>query len=387
MPGYSHHRAPPLNQEAPVRTLAAFPTSKSAHRLRSLGGRNFTEALITKSNIIAHSNKRRNWGVGQRPGKPPASTGWTDLPRATIAISFCALLDYLVRASFRGIWVLKGVTLAGEKLPKLVELTALLRGPNGCPWDREQDIDSLKGLLLEEAYEVVDAAGARDFDGLEDELGDLLFMVVFYAQLAEEDGRFKIDDVLKRVHAKLIRRHPHVFGDVQARTPEEALQSWLSVKEAERESSLKRAKESGSLLDGIPANLPAALEAYEIGVRAGEVGFDWKRIEDLFDKVEEELGELRRELKGQPEGKHRRLQEEVGDLLFTAANLARHVRSDPETCLRSANRKFKQRFRALEEEVAKRGKNVRECSLTELEAIWSEVKSRGKSRQVREPRK
>jgi MazG family protein len=267
------------------------------------------------------------------------------------------------------------VTLAGEKLPKLVELMAHLRRPEGCPWDREQDYDTLKGLLLEEAYEVIDAANARDFNGLEDELGDLLFQVVFYSRLAEEEGRFDIDDVIERVHAKLIRRHPHVFGEVRAGSADEALKSWLRVKEQERGSS--HGKDDGkSLLDGIAPALPSTLEAYELGLRASEVGFDWKRVEDLLDKVEEEMGELRRELNRDGGNGASRLEEEAGDLLFAAANLARLVRSDPETCLRRANQKFKRRFQALEKEVARRGRRLGECSLEEMESIWNELKTK-----------
>jgi len=252
---------------------------------------------------------------------------------------------------------------------------AHLRGPEGCPWDRAQDYDSLKGLLLEEAYEVVDTVNHRDFDALEDELGDLLFQVVFYSCLAEEENRFTIDKVIERVHAKLLRRHPHVFGEVRARNAEEALKSWLSVKEQEKKAQ-GTPHPSASLLDGMTASLPATLEAYEIGVRASEVGFDWVKIEDLLDKLEEELRELRQELaRSSPAGKQR-VEEEVGDLLFAAANLARRMGSDPETCLRRANQKFKRRFQALEEEVAKRGKKVRECSLRELDEIWNALKAR-----------
>ena len=267
-----------------------------------------------------------------------------------------------------------GATLAGEKLPKLVELMAHLRGPEGCPWDREQDYDTLKGLLLEEAYEVVDAANARDFNGLEDELGDLLFQVVFYSRLAEEEGRFAIDDVIERVHAKLMRRHPHVFGEVRARNADEALKSWLHVKEQERGSASQGKDDRKSLLDGIAPALPATLEAYELGLRASEVGFDWKRVEELLDKVEEEMGELRRELNRGGSDRASRLEEEVGDLLFAAANLARLVRSDPETCLRRANQKFKRRFQAMEQESARRGRSLGECSLEEMESIWTELK-------------
>jgi MazG family protein len=301
----------------------------------------------------------------------------------------------------------------------------------------------MKGLLLEEAYEVVDTINGRDFDGLEDELGDLLFQIVFYARLAEEERRFTLDDVIERLHAKLVRRHPHVFGETRARTPEEALQSWLTVKEREQQEARSkeqegrsrkqgaRSKEKGtrraaasshapptaptwqpfSLLDGIPKALPATLEAYELGVRAAEVGFDWAKIEDLVDKVAEEVAELRNELvrpsldiprrgtgslprpvglpplsataKACPDpavaGEGMavpRLEEEVGDLLFAVGNLARYLGSDPESCLRRANQKFKGRFRALEQEVAKLGKKVRDCTPEELDRLWNAVKSR-----------
>jgi len=268
-----------------------------------------------------------------------------------------------------------GVTLAGEKLPKLVDLMAHLRGPEGCPWDREQDYDTLKGLLLEEAYEVIDAINARDIQGLEEELGDLLFQVVFCSRLAEEEGHFDIDDVIECVHAKLIRRHPHVFGEVRANNAGEALQSWLKVKEQERAAAAQSKNDEKSLLDGIAPNLPATLVAYELGLRASEVGFDWKRAEEVLQKVEEEIRELRCELNTGAGSKSCRLEEEVGDLLFTAANLARILRSDPETCLRRANQKFTRRFQALEKEVARRGKNLRDCSLEEMESLWKELKS------------
>lgn len=268
--------------------------------------------------------------------------------------------------------------MAGETLPKLADLMAHLRGPQGCPWDRAQDFDSVKGLLLEEAYEVVDAVNARDFDALEDELGDLLFQVVFYSRLAQEERRFSLDDVIEGIHSKLVRRHPHVFGEIRARTPEEALKSWLSAKEKERgpardEAPDGRAKPA-SLLDGIPPALPATLEAYELGVRAAEVGFDWERVGDLLDKIGEELDELRRELPVRPAHDVRRMEEEVGDLLFAASNLARYLSSDPESCLRRANQKFKRRFQNLEQEVAKCGKRVQDCSSQELDAVWQSVK-------------
>jgi len=251
---------------------------------------------------------------------------------------------------------------------------AHLRGPDGCPWDKAQDYDSVKGLLLEEAYEVVDTINARDFEGLEDELGDLLFQVVFYSRLAEEGKRFNIDDVIEHVHAKLIRRHPHVFGEVRARNAEEALKSWLSVKDKEREAKGEPPDQPKSVLDGVAPTLPSTLEAYEIGLRAAEVGFDWAKVEDLLAKIEEEVRELRSELAEAPSARGPRIEEEVGDLMFAAANLARFLRYDPETCLRRANQKFRRRFQALEQEVTRRGKQVRDCSAEELDSIREELK-------------
>lgn len=252
---------------------------------------------------------------------------------------------------------------------------AHLRGPEGCPWDRAQDYDSVKGLLLEEAYEVIDAVNTHDFDSLADELGDLLFQVVFYSRLAEEEKRFSIDEVIERVHGKLVRRHPHVFGETRARTPEEALKSWLSVKESEGQSAPREVGQPQSVLDGIPPALPATLEAYELGVRASEVGLDWPKVEDLLGKIEEELRELRGQLSLGARGDGPRIEEEIGDLLFAVANLARYLHSDPESCLRQANQKFKRRFQVLEHEVFRRGRRVRDCTLEELDALWNELKN------------
>jgi len=268
--------------------------------------------------------------------------------------------------------------LAGENLKKLVELMAHLRGPEGCPWDRAQDYTSVKGLLLEEAYEVIDAVNARDFAALEEELGDLLFQVVFYARLAEEENRFSIDEVIEGIHAKLVRRHPHVFGGKHARTPEEALESWRSVKVQEKKGEGKAAGRTSSapgIVAGISPSLPATLEAYELGLRAAEVGFDWAEIPDLLDKIEEEVGEIREELALAPDARRPRLEEEVGDLLFTAANLARRAGSDPESALRRANSKFRVRFEKLEAAAAQSGKRVDECSAEELDALWTEAKA------------
>ena len=275
--------------------------------------------------------------------------------------------------------------MAGANFSTLIDLMARLRAPDGCPWDRAQDYDSVKGRVLEEAYEVVDAVSTRDFGALEEELGDLLFQVVFYSRLAEEENRFKFDDVVERINSKLVRRHPHVFGDVVARTPEEALKSWNAVKESERKAAAKWDSQPVSLLDGIPRTLPSTLEAFELGVRVAGVGFDWVKVEDLLDKVEEEIQELRHELErespanfapGSSPKAARKIEEEVGDLMFSVANLARYIRSDPESCLRRANQKFKRRFQSLEQEVLERGKKVGECSPEELESIWGMVKER-----------
>jgi MazG family protein len=206
----------------------------------------------------------------------------------------------------------------------------------------------------------------------------LLFLVTFYSRVAEEEGRFTIDDVVERVHAKLIRRHPHVFGDVRAANAGEALQSWLVVKEQERAAEGKRAK--NSVLDGILPSLPSTLVAHELGTRAAEVGFEWKKVGDLLEKIEEEIHELRQELAAQPPSPPARVEEEVGDLLFAVANLSRFLHFDPESCLRRANQKFQRRFQAMEQEILKRGKQLKQCSLDEMEAVWEEIKAREQHR-------
>ncbi len=255
---------------------------------------------------------------------------------------------------------------------KLVDLTAHLRGPEGCPWDREQTYDTMKGLLLEEAYEVIDAVERGDFGGLEEELGDLLFQVIFYSRLAEEDRHFDINGVLRHLHAKLVRRHPHVFGEQKARTAGEALASWMAAKQGERKTEVIGATRP-SLLDGMARSLPATLECHEIGQRASDNGFDWEKPVDVLDKIEEEVRELRQAL-AEGGSDTRQAEEELGDLLFAAGNLARHLKTDPESCWRRANQKFKARFRALENAVAASGRSVRECKLEELESIWQKIK-------------
>jgi len=228
-------------------------------------------------------------------------------------------------------------------------------------------------LLLEEAYEVVDAVNLKDFEGLEEELGDLLFQVVFYSRLAEEDGKFVIDDVIQNVYDKLVRRHPHVFGETRATNAEEALKSWTAAK-AKEKNGTSSPKEK-SLLDGIASALPSTMEAHQLGTRAAEAGFDWVKVDDLLDKIEEEVREIREELSGSGKPASARLEEEAGDLMFAVANLTRQFRSDPESCLRGANQKFRRRFQALEAEVRRREKSIRECTAKDLDEIWESVKA------------
>ncbi len=254
---------------------------------------------------------------------------------------------------------------------------AHLRGTEGCPWDRAQSFESLKPLMLEEAYEVIDALKIRDFDALQEELGDLLFQVVFYARLAEEDGRFDFDSIAERVYAKLVRRHPHVFGDKRASTPEEALASWTEAKRAEKATpnEARQSPASPSALDGTAKGMPSTLEAHELGLRAAGTSFDWKTPGEVLQKVEEEVQELKSELLQGGDDSLARAREETGDLLFTLANLARHLGSDSESCLRAANQKFRRRFQALESAVAAGGRKINECSIEELEQLWQSLKS------------
>ncbi len=271
----------------------------------------------------------------------------------------------------------------GASFRKLVALQARLRAPNGCPWDRKQTHATLRPYLLEETYEVLEAIDARNDKKLAGELGDLLLQVVFHAQLAREVGRFDIIDVIDHIHAKMVRRHPHVFGAARVRTAGEVLKSWEQLKAEERRRENGGA--AGSLLAGLPANLPALLEAYQMTRRAARIGFDWENIAGLLDKLKEEAAELRRALprrvaSGRRAAEHpprraaARLEEEAGDLLFVAANIARFLGLDPEITLRKANRKFRQRFCRMEQLAAQQGRKLAEVEREELEALWEQVK-------------
>ena len=296
----------------------------------------------------------------------------------------------------------------GERFERAVSIMARLRGPGGCPWDREQTFDTIRPYTLEEAYEVVEAIDARDWPELTGELGDLLLQVLFYAQMAAEEQRFSIDDVLDRLSNKLVDRHPHVFGEVKADTSGEVLRNWQALKSEEKK---KRQMASGedagsakggnpeSVLHGISSAMPSLMEAYKISSRVAQVGFDWPNIEGLFDKLTEETGELRKNLEEYPEPGPQpvealstasargvkvpdelrgRLEDEVGDLLFVLVNIARYLALDPESALRRTNRKFRRRFEYLEGKLREQGRKPADASLDEMESLWQESKRQEK---------
>jgi ATP diphosphatase len=298
-----------------------------------------------------------------------------------------------------------------SQFPKLVELMARLRGPGGCPWDRQQTYDTIKPFLLEETYEVVDAIGRRDWEELSSELGDLLLQVLFFAQMAAEDGHFTIEDVIERIYTKMVRRHPHVFGDARADTAADVLRNWEVLKAEEKRQKLAERGESykppESVLEGVSSSIPALMQAYQLSSRAAHVGFDWACLDDLLDKLREETAELEAvvgtandpsrdsngsdasandpsrdqpgsaapsEALGWREGAVSSVEEEVGDLLFTAINVGRYLRVDPESALRKTNQKFRRRFQWMEAELKKSGKSPREATLAEMDALWERSK-------------
>lgn len=252
-------------------------------------------------------------------------------------------------------------------------IMARLRAPDGCPWDREQTFDSIKRHTLEETYEVFDAIDRRDWPALKDELGDLFLQVLFYAQMAEDAAHFSLRDVADNLNAKLVRRHPHIFADAQAITAEDVKRTWESVKQTERAT---RGDAEQRHLDQVPQFLPALLEAEKLGARAAKVGFDWPTVDGLFAKLAEETSEIQAELAvsaplDQPNAEA--VADEVGDLLFTAVNLARHLGQDAESCLRRANRKFRSRFNCMEE-MQGGSEALAQASPEELERAWQSAK-------------
>jgi MazG family protein len=256
---------------------------------------------------------------------------------------------------------------AGEKFQKLVETMARLRAPDGCPWDREQTFDSIKPYTLEETYEVLDAIDRREWGELAEELGDFMLQAVFYAQMASEEKRFDIGDALDAINSKLIRRHPHIFGEQSAETAGEVLKIWGAVKAAEKKDKGKK----DGLLDGVPRALPALVEAQQIASRAAGAGFDWENPEQVLDKLHEELAEF---AEARRLASHDELENEMGDLLFVLVNLARFVKVDPEQALRRTNTKFRKRFAYIEQKLAERGRKLEDSNIEEMEALWQEAK-------------
>jgi MazG family protein len=301
------------------------------------------------------------------------------------------------------------MSTTGERFERAVAIMERLRAPGGCPWDREQTFDSIKPYTLEETYEVIEAIDNRDWEELPGELGDLLLQVLFYSEMAKEQGSFSIDDVLDRLSSKLVDRHPHVFGDAKADTSVEVKRNWEALKVEERKKRMranadagegstagKTAALSASVLAGISSSMPSLLEAHKLSSRAAQVGFDWPDMEGLFDKLGEETGELRQLLREfpapgpRPEGRgvagsgrqtipedlRMRLEEEVGDLFFVLVNISRYLAVDPESALRKTNRKFRRRFQWMEARLHERGTAPESASMDELESLWQQAKHR-----------
>jgi MazG family protein len=263
---------------------------------------------------------------------------------------------------------------AADAFTRLVEIMATLRGPEGCPWDREQTIDSLKPFVLEETYEVIEAIDAHDHGALREELGDFLFEAVFLAQLESEAGHFTIADSITSIADKLVRRHPHVFardaGEPALDSAGQVKTRWEEIKATERSGSAA----PKTLLSGIAPALPALLRAYHIGTRAASVGFEWHTTRDVVSKIQEEVDELKEVVDAPGPIDHARAEEEMGDLLFSIAQLSRRLGIEPETALRKADDKFTKRFGALEESVSRSGRAMKELTLEELEAEWQRLK-------------
>ena len=272
-----------------------------------------------------------------------------------------------------------GSYATGAQFQRLVEIMARLRGPNGCPWDLEQTFDSIKKYTLEETYEVLDAIDRRDWDDLRDELGDFLLQAVFYAQMASEEKRFDIADSLQAINEKLIRRHPHIFGDGNAgdgdaKTEADVKKRWDEIKAQERAG--KEQKPQG-LLDTVPRALPALVEAQQITSRAAGVGFDWGKPEEVLEKLHEELAEFEA---ARQSASPNDIEDELGDLFFVLVNLARFVKVDPEQALRRTNAKFRSRFGFIESELAGEGRKVSGTPIAELEELWQKAKRAAESK-------
>src|SRR6266576_2716290 len=263
----------------------------------------------------------------------------------------------------------------------LVELMDRLRSPGGCPWDREQTYATLAPMLLEEAYEAFDAmeeARLGRFDNLREELGDLLFQITFFARVAKEKGEFTIDDVITQVHEKMVRRHPHVFGDTTAEDSAEVLRNWEAIKAEEKRAAGKGTAANVSILDGVSTKAPALMEAHQVSTKVARVGFDWKDVEEIFDKLHEELDELREAISAHAqtdaEADHTHVREEIGDLLFVITNIARRLNVEPEAALKLSNRKFRRRFGYIEKKLHEQNVKFDDTTIEVLETLWQEAK-------------
>jgi tetrapyrrole methylase family protein/MazG family protein len=262
----------------------------------------------------------------------------------------------------------------GRAFEELVAVMARLRAPDGCPWDREQSHATLRTYLIEEAYEVLDALDSGDDAKFADELGDLLLQVLFHAQIAAEEKRFAIQDVIRAIHGKMIRRHPHVFGKTRAKTSDEVLRNWELLKKEERATSTNatETKKADSILDGVPGALPALMEAFQITRKAARVGFDWDSAEGIFAKLEEEASELRTALRTEESAAN--IESEMGDILFAAVNLARFLRIDPELALKKSSQKFSRRFREMERLAREQGAAFADVPRAHMESLWEKSK-------------
>jgi tetrapyrrole methylase family protein/MazG family protein len=276
--------------------------------------------------------------------------------------------------------VKRGRLSAGEWFEKLVALQRRLRAVNGCPWDREQTHATLRTYLIEEAYEVLDALESGEDAKFAEEMGDLLLQIVFHSQIATEEGRFTAADVIREIHEKMVRRHPHVFGEKRAKDAAEVLKNWEQIKAEERRSKSGRNEEAGakeaakpaSLLDGVSRGLPATLEGYQLTRKAARIGFDWEDVDGVLEKMREEMAEVRHALERKDQAK---VEEELGDLLFAAVNLSRFLQVDPEIALKKANAKFSRRFREMEQRAAQRGRKLADVPRDEMERFWVDAKN------------
>ena len=267
--------------------------------------------------------------------------------------------------------------MSSSELDRLVAIMARLRSPSGCPWDREQTLETLGPYLIEETYEAIEAIERGDWSQLAEELGDLQLQIAFQSQIASEEGQFTIEDVLRRINEKLIRRHPHVFGDESAETSGQVLQRWEQIKAEEKRQKDGVGGESPdsgkSILDGVPRSQPAMLEARKIGRKAARAGFDWARVDDIVEKLQEEIRELE---DARTSAGAEQIEEEVGDLLFTLVNIARRLKVNPELALRKANAKFRDRFAHVEDGLRQQGKSLETAELEEMERLWQQAKNR-----------